>query len=449
MGNLMVSVSGIRGIVGESLNPDVIIKYVKAYADYIDGETIVLGRDSRRTGQYILNLVKSILVAKGYDVYDMGIVPTPTVLLNIEILKADGGIIITASHNPIEWNALKLASEKGMFLTSEEGAIFLDSLKNDHSKYVKYDKVGNVIKYKKGIQNHIKRILSLINLERIKKRKFNVVLDCVNGAGGVFTPKLLKEMNCNYTVINEEPNGEFPRNPEPRPENLSKLAEKVKKEKADIGFAHDPDVDRLAVVDEKGEPIGEELTLALAAWKFLMDNPNNKCVCNLSTSMIVEDIASKYDSGVIRTPVGEVNVASRMIEENAIIGGEGNGGVIIPELHYTRDAPAAIAVILDFLVVQNRPVSKIIQELPKYNIIKDKIKFNNKDKRQKYMKKFRKINFEEKPVNIDYQDGIRFEWKKSWIHIRPSGTEPIIRVIGESLDKNWLKNKIEYIKNYE
>ncbi|TYB30776.1 MAG: phosphoglucosamine mutase, partial [Candidatus Mcinerneyibacterium aminivorans] len=273
-----------------------------------------------------------------------------------------------------------------------------------------------------------------------------VVLDCVNGAGGVMSPKLLEKLGCEVVTINEEPHGKFPRTPEPRPEFLNELSQKVKESKADIGFAHDPDVDRLVVVDENGRALSEEYTLALSSWS-VFENKSGIGVCNLSTSRMIEDIADKYNSKIIRTPVGEVNVAEKMIETNAVIGGEGNGGVIIPEIHYTRDAPAAIAKILEFVAKKESTLSRLISEIPSYEMIKDKIKFETLEKRAEIMKKMNNLKFEG-VINVNKKDGIRFEWEKSWLHIRPSGTEPIIRIIGEAMDERWLREKVNYIKNY-
>lgn len=446
MAELMVSVSGIRGIVGEALNPETILKYVSGYAEYINGKKIVIGRDSRKTGNFISSLVENILISKGYEVYDLGIVPTPTVLLNVEILKADGGIIITASHNPIEWNALKLCSSKGMFLTKKEGKDFLETAENNNFTYKKYDKIGKKVEYKKGIENHTSKILKNVDLELIKEKKFKVVLDCVNGAGGVFTPGLLGRLNCDFTVLNKEPNGDFPRNPEPRPKYLNALADKVKKTNADIGFAHDPDVDRLCIVDNNGEPLSEEYTLTLASWAKL-ERENGLVVCNLSTSRMIDDIADKYNSKVLRTAVGEVNVAQEMKNKNAVIGGEGNGGVIFPEIHFTRDAPAAIALILEFLAKKEKKISELIKEIPEYIMIKDKVHFDSLKKRSKIMKKYYEIEYED-VLNVNDEDGIRFDWNQGWVHVRPSGTEPIIRIIGESTDRKWLKSKIKEMKEY-
>ncbi len=444
MGTLMVSVSGIRGIYGDSLTPDIILKYVSAYAAYCKGKTIILGRDSRKTGTSISDMIKGILAASGYRVIDCGIVPTPTVLLMVEKYNADGGIIITASHNPVEWNALKLASRTGLFLTLEEGAEFLAMAEKGAHAYTQYSGIGYVETCDTAVDTHIEDILRSIDIEKIRARRFHVILDCVHGAGGVMTPKLLDALHCTYSVLYEEPTGEFPRNPEPIPERLTELADTVRKKGADIGFAHDPDVDRLALVTDGGYAVSEEFTLALAAWS-VFERKKGVAVCNLSTSRMIEDIAARFGSSVVRTPVGEVNVADKMRIINAIVGGEGNGGVINPDVHYTRDAPVGIALILDLLARHDRPVSALIQDIPKYVMIKEKVSFSTLQERVVAMDRLHNLrSFEDAKINLE--DGVRLDFNEGWIHIRPSGTEPIIRVIAEGESEQWVRGMIDLIR---
>ncbi len=444
MATLMVSVSGIRGIYGESLTPEVLLKYVASYAAYIDGKTIVLGRDSRQTGRSISDMVKGILCASGYTVIDCGIVPTPTVLLMVEKLKADGGIIITASHNPVEWNALKLASDTGMFLTKDEGSQFLKMAEENRSRYMPFSGIGNVVEKNDATDIHIEAILRSVDVEAIRKKNFKVVLDCVHGAGGVMAPKLLQALNCDFTVLYEEPNGQFPREPEPIPERLGELAATVKKKNADIGFALDPDVDRLALVTDGGKAVSEEYTLALCAWS-VFTKKKGTAVCNLSTSRMIEDIAARFDSKVVRTPVGEVNVAEKMREIKAVIGGEGNGGIINPEVHLTRDAPVGIALMLDFLARSGKTLSELIKEIPQYVMVKEKIAFTTLQERVAAMEKLHDIrSFEDAKINLE--DGVRLDFSSGWIHIRPSGTEPVIRIIAEGETKEWVAESIAMIR---
>lgn len=445
MGTLMVSVSGIRGIYGDSLTPEVILKYVSAFAAYCKGSTIVLGRDSRKTGASLSDMIKGILAASGYRVIDCGIVPTPTVLLMVEKLHADGGIIITASHNPVEWNALKLASRSGLFLTQEEGAEFLAMAEKGIHVYTNYAGIGSVEACNTAVDTHIEDILRSVDVEKIRARRFNVVLDCVHGAGGVMTPKLLDALHCTYSVLYEEPSGEFPREPEPIPERLTELADTVRKNGADIGFAHDPDVDRLALVTDGGYAISEEFTLALATWS-VMERKKGTAVCNLSTSRMIDDIAERFGGSVVRTPVGEVNVADKMRTIHAVVGGEGNGGVINPEVHFTRDAPVGVALLLDLLARHDRPLSALVQEIPKYIMIKEKVSFKTLPERVTAMDKLHNLrSFEDAKINLE--DGVRLDFNEGWIHIRPSGTEPVIRLIAEGESEQWVRNMIDTIRS--
>lgn len=444
MGTLMVSVSGIRGVYGDSLTPNVILKYVAAFAAYCKGTTIVLGRDSRKTGASLSDLIKGILAASGYRVIDCGIVPTPTVLLMVEKLKADGGIIITASHNPVEWNALKLASRSGMFLTQEEGAEFLAMAEKGDHTYTNYAGIGSVEYCATAVDTHIEEILRSVDVEKIRARRFHVVLDCVHGAGGVMTPKLLDALHCTYSVLYEEPSGDFPREPEPIPERLTELADAVRMKGADIGFAHDPDVDRLALVADGGLAISEEYTLALATWS-VMERKKGVAVCNLSTSRMIDDVAARFGGSVVRTPVGEVNVADKMRAIHAVVGGEGNGGVINPDVHFTRDAPVGVALLLDLLARHDKPLSALLHDIPKYVMIKEKVSFATLPERVAAMDKLHNLrSFEDAKINLE--DGVRLDFNEGWIHIRPSGTEPVIRLIAEGESEQWVRSMIDTIR---
>jgi phosphomannomutase len=355
-------------------------------------------------------------------------VPTPTVQLAVEHHHAAGGLAITASHNPIEWNALKFIGPSGLFLDGAEAA---DMRKVVEGKIPRatWDKLGVVSKDQDAARDHIEKILALpfLNVEGIRKRGFKVGLDCVRGAGGVFMPVLLELLGCKLATINMEPDGRFPRPPEPTAENLGELQKLVFDSHCDIGMAVDPDVDRLALVSEEGVAIGEDYTLALAA-KVVLRHRKGVVVTNLSTSRIVDDIAREAGSRVIRAPVGEVNVATRMREENSPIGGEGNGGVILPELHLGRDAPVGAALILQLLLEEGKPLSKIVASYPRYVIVKDKLARPATPLDTVY-EALRRV-FPD--AEADTQDGLRLSWPDRWVHIRPSGTEPIVRVIAEA-----------------
>jgi phosphomannomutase len=430
---LMVSVSGVRGRVGEALTPEIIAQFAAGFGAWALARAggkaqIVVGRDSRVSGPMFQPVVHAALQSVGCDVIDIGMVPTPTVQLAVEHHHAAGGLAITASHNPIEWNALKFIGPSGLFLDGAEAA---DMRKVVEGKIPRatWDKLGTVSKDLDAASDHIEKIMSLpfLNVEGIRKRGFKVGLDCVRGAGGVFMPVLLELLGCKLATINMEPDGRFPRPPEPVAENLGELQKLVFDSHCDIGMAVDPDVDRLALVSDEGVAIGEDYTLALAA-KIVLRHRKGVVVTNLSTSRIVDDIAREAGSRVIRAPVGEVNVATRMRAENAPIGGEGNGGVILPELHLGRDAPVGAALMLQLLLEEGKPLSKIVASYPRYVIVKDKLDRPSAPLDTVY-EALRKA-FPD--AEVDTQDGLRLSWPDRWVHIRPSGTEPIVRVIAEA-----------------
>jgi phosphomannomutase len=430
---LMVSVSGVRGRVGESLTPEIIAKFAAGFGAWAMSRgtgkaRIVVGRDSRVSGPMFQLVVHAALQSVGCDVIDVGMVPTPTVQLAVEHHQANGGLAITASHNPIEWNALKFIGPSGLFLDGDEGKQMREVVESNFPRAT-WDKLGTITQDKDAAREHIERILALpfLNVEAIRKREFRVALDCVRGAGGTFMPILLELLGCKLATINMQPDGRFPRPPEPVAENLGELQKLVQDSHCEIGMAVDPDVDRLALVSEEGVAIGEDYTLALAA-KEVLRHRKGVVVTNLSTSRIVDDIAAEAGTRVIRAPVGEVNVATRMRAENAPIGGEGNGGVILSELHLGRDAPVGAALMLQLLLEESKPLSKIIAQYPRYIIFKDKLDRPNAPLDAVY-EALRK-HFAD--AEVDTQDGLRLTWPDRWVHIRPSGTEPIVRVIAEA-----------------
>jgi len=430
---LMVSVSGVRGRVGEALTPEIIAQFAAGFGAWALARAggkaqIVVGRDSRVSGPIFQPVVHAALQSVGCDVLDVGMVPTPTVQLAVERHHAGGGLAITASHNPIEWNALKFIGPSGLFLDGAESAEMRKVVEGRIPRAT-WDKLGTVTKDQEAARDHIEKILALpfLNVEGIRKRGFKVGLDCVRGAGGVFMPVLLELLGCKLATINMEPDGRFPRPPEPIPENLGELEKLVEDSHCDIGMAVDPDVDRLALVSDEGVAIGEDYTLAFAA-KVVLRHRKGVVVTNLSTSRIVDDIAREAGSRVIRAPVGEVNVATRMRAENAPIGGEGNGGVILSELHLGRDAPAGAALILQLLLEEDRPLSKIVASYPRYVIVKDKLERPAAPLDTVYEALKRAFP----DAEVDTQDGLRLTWPDRWVHVRPSGTEPIVRVIAEA-----------------
>jgi len=424
----MVSVSGIRGIIGDGLEPEVLVKFTSAYAEFCGKGTIVIGRDARITGELVKNIVSGTLAAKGFNVVDIGIVPTPTVQYTVKNLKAAGGIAISASHNPNEWNALKLLNSTGQFMTPEENVQLLKILENV-PKYVDWESIGKISFYEDGLKKHVEDVLKLkyIDKEKIRKRKFRVVADCVNGAGVYVIPDLLREFGCEVIEMNCERSGIFPRLPEPIPENLTGTMEKVKEEKADIGIVVDPDVDRLVLITDKGQPFSEENTITQAV-KFILSKEKGNVAVNLSTTRAVDDVANAAGCKVFRSPVGEANVVKKMKEVDAIIGGEGSGGVIYPALHFGRDALVGIAITLQHLLEFGGTISELKDSLPKYFIAKRKIELKNANPDAILHSLKNKYGNEK----INTEDGLRIDFPDHWVHFRKSNTEPIIRCITEA-----------------
>jgi phosphomannomutase len=414
----MRSISGIRGIVGQTLTPQVIVSHTKAFLDLLNAKKIVIGRDSRPTGADISELVSSICNISGVEVVDAGLATTPTVELLVEQFEACGGIIVTASHNPIEWNALKFLNGKGMFLGPDE----VKELFARADAFEKKESISN------GDEMHIKATLALpfVDVQKIKERKFKVAVDAVNGAGSFALPKLLEELGCEVVKIHCEPNGIFPRGAEPLQENLSDLGKTVKENKCDIGFALDPDADRCAIVDENGIAIGEEYTLAIAA-ETVLEREAKSLSINLSTSRMCEDLAEKFGVKCYRTAVGEINVSLNMIEHGCVVGGEGNGGVILPALHYGRDSLVSVALVLDLLARHNIKVSDWVKNHPSYVMLKKK--FEIKNPVALAMEKAKKAFVDWK---MDERDGLWLGKGKSFVHLRASNTEPVIRIIAEA-----------------
>lgn len=416
--------------MGDGLTPELVVKYASAFG-YLSKGKIVVGRDTRNTGEMIKNIVISSLIAVGCEVIDIGICPTPTVELAVLDLKAQGGIAITGSHNSIEWNALKFINSGGMFITEAQKNKIEKLAQSETVKYSVWDKIGKVSKDSFQIEKHIRKILNLnlVNKEKIKARRFKIVIDCVNGAGSFACPILLEKLGCEVIKINCQNTGTFPHPPEPVPSNLTQLCDAVRQYQADIGFAYDPDADRLAIVSEKGEAIGEEYTLVLAT-KYALSKKRGPVVVNLSTTKMIDDIAKIYNSPVHRTKVGEANVGLRLKQSKGVIGGEGNGGVILPELHFGRDALMGTALILSYLAESKLAVSQAIEQIPKYYMLKKVIAV--KQNFEKLLQKF-KTKYRRNIMNT--RDGLRIDLPEGWLHIRKSNTEPIARVIAEAKDK--------------
>ena len=446
-----LTVSGYRGIWSESLTPLIVQNYTRAFIKFIQEDvnknpTILIGRDGRESGPEIKKIIIEEFNKLGVNFIDGDILPTPTVLFAVHKHKYDGAIIITASHNPIEYNGLKFVTNKALFTNEKE--VEKIKIKYEEEKLQKNilreNKVNNLQKqeYFSLPQEHADQILAHINTEKIKSRKFKVAVDMINASACVVDPYLFEKLGVELIPLNNIPNGLFAHKPEPLKENLNEIAELVKTSGADIGFAHDPDADRLVVINEKGIVIGEEYTLALGVEAILSKNHNNKVVINMSTSQMNKDIAEKYESICIRTKVGEANVVNGIIENKAIIGGEGGGGIIYPTINMARDSFVSLAVILELLAERNQTISECVESLPKYEVRKDKMPIDG-DLQEKYSKM--KNHFTDAEINE--LDGLRLDFSdSSWIHLRPSNTEPIIRMIGEAKTKERIDSLFEETK---
>ncbi|MEP6778897.1 MAG: phosphoglucosamine mutase [Gemmatimonadaceae bacterium] len=429
---LMVGVSGVRGEVGKSLTPEIVSTFAAAFGYWAtrDGRSkaIVVGRDSRVSGPMFTRAVHAALQSVGCNVIDIGMAPTPTVQLAVEYHHAAGGLAITASHNPIQWNALKFIGPQGLFLSADEGAAMRKYLDAPIPR-AQWNELGKIADDGGAVARHVAQILALpfLDVEGIRSHHYRVALDCCHGAGDTIMPVILHELGCEVFAIHTEPNGLFNRPPEPVAENLTELEDLVKATGAVVGFATDPDVDRLALVGNHGKALGEDYTLALAVRTVLKYRPGT-VVTNLSTSRVVKDVADAFHVPFKFAKVGEVNVALTMRDEKSTIGGEGNGGVILPELHLGRDAPLAVALILQLLHEENKSLLQFVDESPRYVIVKDKLDAANVLLDDVYTEL--QQTFPDASANVE--DGLRLDWDDRWVHLRPSGTEPIIRVIAEA-----------------
>ena len=452
---LISSISGIRGTVNgpntKNLTPIDVVQYTSAYGTWINkrnqnkGKTIVLGRDGRISGSVLLELVKSTLISMGINIIDIGLSTTPTTQIIVQKKKAEGGIILTASHNPKNWNALKLFNSKGEFLIEEEAEEIFRIVEEGKYEFMKEDDYGKIHESVNSFQIHIDEVknLKLVNCEKIINKKFKVVVDGINSSGGVIVPELLKQLGCSVVEINCQPDGNFAHNPEPLDKNLSQLKKTVKQEKADLGIALDPDVDRLVFVCENGLLFGEENTI-VACSDYVLSKTKGSTVSNMSSSMSLELISKKHGCDYHSSKVGEINVVEKMKEVNAIIGGEGNGGVIYPESHYGRDALVGIVLFLSHLSELNIKTSELLDIYPKFYMIKDKINLNQNfdfDQLKNKMKEFYKEQ------DIDLRDGVKIKFDESWLHIRKSNTEPIIRIYTEAKSQLKCNKIIESFKN--
>lgn len=440
---LIKSISGIRGTIGgkvdDNLTPIDIVKFTSAFGYWLQKTenrkdlTLVIGRDARISGKMVNSLVTATLQGLGINVIDLGLSTTPTVEVMVPELNTDGGIILTASHNPKQWNALKLLNRKGEFISGEDGTEVLKIAETADFNFAEVDELGTYTTQEDGFDIHIQKILDLpmVDAEAIKQKKFKIVVDAVNSTGGIAVPMLLEKLGCEVVELYCEPNGHFPHNPEPLKEHLGDICELVKSEKADLGIVVDPDVDRLAIVDENGDLFGEEYTLVAVA-DYILKNKPGVAVSNLSSSRALRDVATRHESTYFASAVGEVNVVNLMKEKNAVIGGEGNGGIIYPELHYGRDSLVGIALFLSHLALEKKTVSELRASYPDYFMGKKKIELTPDIDVDGILTKMKDLYPNDEVSTVD---GVKIDFKENWVHLRKSNTEPIIRIYTEAFSQ--------------
>jgi len=440
--SLRISVSGVRGVVGESLTPQLASKFAQAFGTYLGSGNVIVGQDSRKSGTMVRKAVLSGLLSLGCKPVEIGICPIPSIQVLTKQSKAIGAIAVTASHNPKEWNGLKFINKEGLFLNYHQVDEFLDIYHQGEFSLVEVDKYKTPEFKEDPTEPHMKKLMSYFNVSLIGQKRFKVAIDCTNGAGAVLAPRYLEELGCEPVLLNCVPDGSFAHHPEPLPENIAGLCRIVVEKGADVGFVQDADADRLAVVNEKGEPLGEELTLALASKYILSQNPG-PVVINLSTSRAIDDIAEEFNVPVIRTKIGEINVVEQILsqEEKPAIGGEGNGGVILQDIHPCRDSFTAMGLILEYMAKSGKTISELQESIPRYHMIKEKIQ-GTQEKAYRIIRQLRKKYSDKGEVSL--LDGLKISFKDYWVHIRPSNTEPIIRLIIEAKSRDTAEKMIEF-----
>lgn len=435
--SLKISISGVRGIVGDTLTPQLLTAFAGALGTYLGRGPILVGRDTRQSGEMVRNAVFAGLLSAGCEPVDLGICPVPSIQIRTTEVRARGAIAITASHNPVEWNALKFINAQGLFLNAQQAEELLDVYHQRNFTQAPSNEIRKVRFDSHAIPDHLHRLLAYFDREVVRQGRLKVVIDSCNGAGSLAAPRLLRELGCRVVEIHTTPNGVFPRNPEPVPENLSGLRKAVLKNHADIGFAQDADADRLAIIDSEGSPIGEDYTLVLATL-FVLERRKGPVVTNLSTTSAIDEIAEGLGCPVIRTKIGEINVVEGMIQNNAVIGGEGNGGVILPEVHYCRDSMAGMGAALQLMVQRGKSLREILEELPRFVMIKKKFEFPLDRVAQLEETLERRFAGGQK----EHLDGLKLSWENAWLLVRPSNTEPVVRVVAEAKTRSRAQNLV-------
>ena len=444
MKSLKIGITGVRGIIGETFTPEVAVGFSQAFGTYLDGGRILVGRDTRASGPMVRAAVLAGLLAAGCEVIDLGVSPTPSLQLAVNELKADGGIAITAGHNPSQWNALKFVRGDGLYLNPTQAEELLDIFHQGEFAKASWDQIKPAIQYQDPISHHIQLLTNTFDVEAIKKRRLKVAVDCCNGACSHLIPRWLKEIGCEVLVINDDVNAAFPHAPEPKPETMAQLSAIVKAGKADIGFAHEADGERLGIVTELGQPLSEELTLALAT-RIRLEQKAGTVVTNVSTTGAIEKIAAAYGGTVARTQVGQTYISESMLELDGVLGGEGSGGVTVPELHSTHDSAAAVGLILEGLARSGKAVSQFIQEIPRLTMLKHNLPVEP-NRLYSVLQNFR-LAMERERLTYDLTDGIRVALPEGWIHVRASNTESMIRVIVEAEEGSSAQRLLDWVRD--
>ena len=441
---LKIGITGVRGIVGETFTPEVAVGFAQAFGTYLDSGRILVCRDPRASGPMVRSAVLAGLLAAGCEVIDLGICPTPSMQLAIKWLKADGGVAITAGHNPSQWNALKFARSDGVYLNPTQAEELLDIFHQGEFAKATWDRIKRVIEYQDAIEHHIEVLQSTFDVEEIKAKRRIVAVDCCNGACSRLIPRWLEELGCEVLAINDDPTAPFPHQPEPRPETMAQLCAVVKAGHADIGFAHDADGERLGIVTELGEPLSEELTFALAT-EIRLEQQAGTVVTNVSTTSAIDRIAARYGGSVVRTPVGQTYISEGLIENKGILGGEGSGGVTVPEVHLTHDSAAAIGLILERLTREGERVSEAVQQLPRLKMLKHNVSVEP-NRLYSVLQNFR-LAVEREHLACDLTDGIRVVLSEGWAHVRASNTESMIRIIVEAEELPGARNLLDWARD--
>ena len=441
---LKIGITGVRGIVGETFTPEVSVGFAQAFATYLDSGRILFCRDTRPSGPMVRSAVVAGLLAAGCEVIDLGICPTPSLQLAVTWLKADGGIAVTAGHNPSPWNALKFVRGDGLYLDPQQAEELLDIYHQGEFAKATWKKIQPAIQYQDPIEYHIESLKRAFDVQTIKRRHLKVAVDCCNGACSLLIPRWLAELGCDVLAINDDPNGVFPHRPEPTPATMAQLSALVKAGHADIGFAHDADGERLGIVTELGERLSEELTVAVAT-RIRFDQGPGTIVTNICTTGAIEQIAARYESSVVRTPVGQTYISGAMFEHGAVLGGEGSGGVTVPQVHLTHDSAAALGLIIEGLARSGEPVSEIVRQLPSLFMLKHNIAVEP-NHLYSVLQDFR-MAIESEQLSYDLTDGIKVDLPEGWVHVRASNTESMIRVIVEAENESNARRLLDWARD--